>query len=846
MTIYVSTIANVNSKRTNGRMSEDTLVSTIRTSSNVRQHTERVKNVLADRGKDAIDPKDAEGRTYYGVSRMTVPAILPVVDCPAGTPRKDLAIGVHNGNYVYDVDIGVTPADIPVMLADLARWPHTVLAARSISGEAIWVIVRGPQATSIGGYKGHLAEIRGMLPESVRGHVADGQDDLGRPRFLAHAPDAVQGQGVLIEGLTPAPKAGAGGPTGGGPGPGFPPPLAEDDPVTGPEARLRRDRIRERTRANLMTIELPDGESYGIWIDACFSLVALEIECMAEGLAFDGGEIFTDWTVAKAHASSTKPGRAAAKYETLRRDYRPFRDGAIIDGAEKICSMARGGQQRKAGPKTGPGAPRRTADRRWDEAGTDEAEESGDGKSSPRHGRILIDAGKTSVGLIAALGHLGWDVRTNIRTSRTELKPILTSTQVLARAWMETAPQAPDGWLPVTDPVRDRLSERIAECCQYRAGNGQYYPVCFEPVTFRRAASALSLDRSVDPFRDYLERLRAPDPGPDIWGRLFTHAFGVAPGDYSPEYLAHAGRLMIIPAIARTFHPGCESSTMLTLIGDEGYGKSGTFEALFEEGWREIWFSDNFSCRMLRDDTEVVEHTLGRVLVEIADMAGLSTTEAGALKAGLSRKIESNVRLVWREHPADYKRRFAFVGSANDEGTGVLALAGAHRRFWVVHIPKAGRTRTESAKQAREWIGQHREELWVRGQIEFKESGIDSYLEKGDLVTEHEAQVDESRVTGAGIDGLVDRITDLDPQWLHGENGAGRTIAELLTKIEVWQRPGPDGEPVALGLPEVEAKLAVSPGKQTEMDVAARLKGIGWKHQRTRRGGGKKAKRWVP
>ena len=67
------------------------------------------------------------------------------------------------------------------------------------------------------------------------------------------------------------------------------------------------------------------------------------------------------------------------------------------------------------------------------------------------------------------------------------------------------------------------------------------------------------------------------------------------------------------------------------------------------------------------------------------------------------------------------------------------------------------------------------------------------------LVTEHEAEVDQSRTTGAGIDGLVERITALDPKWLRGKDGEGRTLAELLTKIEVWQKTA-DGEDVPIGL----------------------------------------------
>ena len=804
MTIYVATIANVNSKLINGRMSDGKLLETIRTCPHIEQHTQRVRSVLADHGKDAIDPQDPKGRSYYNVSRLTVPALLPAVDCPVGTLRKNLPIGFHNGTYVYDVDQDVDPSDIPIMLTDMAKWPHTVLAARSISGQAVWASVMGPKACTIGEYTHFHTEIRGMLPESVRRHASKGQHDLGRSRFLAHSPDAVRGKSVPIEGLTAATHGEA--PKGGSAGAGFPPPLTADEPITFAERRDHRDWVSDRISGYLASIDLLPGDSYGTWTLAGIALVALEIEFMSEGLTFDGAGIFVEWTVSKAHPPSTKPGRATDQYADLRRRYDPFREGAILDGADRIVQLARAARQGKDPGQSGAGPSRGSAGRFRDEGG----EESGEGRPSPGHGRILIAAGKNSLGLLAALGHLGWDIRINIRSAAAEIKPIRKSTEVQARDWTDIAPQAPDGWVTVEDPVRDWLSERIAERCEYRSGNGQVYALSFDPAAFRRSVSALSLDRSVDPFRDYLKRLRDPVPDPDIWVRLFTEAFGVDPGDYSQQYLAHAGRLMVIPAVARAFKPGCESSTLLTLIGPEGYGKSSAFQFLFEEKWRDLWFTDNFSCRMLRDDDDVVEHTRGRVLVEIADMAGLTATEAGALKSGLSRQSENNVRLVWRENPSNYRRRFSFVGSANDEGTGVLPLAGDHRRFWPVRIPRGERTRTESGKRVQDWVFRHREQLWVRGMCEFGELGIASYLEKGILVTEHEAEVDQSRTTGAGIDGLVERITALDPKWLRGKDGEGRTLADLLTKIEVWQKTGPDREDVPIGLAEVEARLAVS------------------------------------
>ena len=135
------------------------------------------------------------------------------------------------------------------------------------------------------------------------------------------------------------------------------------------------------------------------------------------------------------------------------------------------------------------------------------------------------------------------------------------------------------------------LRARIAKAVKYLADNGQEYRLRFSKDEWRETNLDLSATTYADPVQEWLESLPAWD-GLDRWALIFTEGYGVLPGEnHTIEYLAHAGKLLVLPGVGRLYEPGAEASTMTVLIGKEGIGKSLGLKSLFPKEWRLRWWN---------------------------------------------------------------------------------------------------------------------------------------------------------------------------------------------------------------------------------------------------------------
>ena len=289
--VRIAYIPNVKSKLVKGTMSRPAILEATRTSTNLQRHTERVQAVLAQYGKGTIDPSDPKSRSHYDTARQTIPALIPAVDCPDGTPRAGMGYRVHNGRYCLDIDKDISPDELPAVRDALAAWPHTTIVSRSVSHEALWVVLHGPKARNENEFKYFHQILIDMLPDSVRPHVADGQNDLSRSRYWAWDPDAMEGRDIRAD--LPLPEQGTAGS-------GYP----KDSSDAAPE--------REKARAALEYIPLGDDSYSDVWLPIGMALINADREY---GEAFDGCGLFREWTENAARDGSTKPGRALATYQ---------------------------------------------------------------------------------------------------------------------------------------------------------------------------------------------------------------------------------------------------------------------------------------------------------------------------------------------------------------------------------------------------------------------------------------------------------------------------------------------------------------------------------------------------
>jgi predicted P-loop ATPase len=116
---------------------------------------------------------------------------------------------------------------------------------------------------------------------------------------------------------------------------------------------------------------------------------------------------------------------------------------------------------------------------------------------------------------------------------------------------------------------------------------------------------------------------------------------------------------------------------MVILEGIQGTGKSTLLRNLCPN---EDWFSDGM--RLDLQGKEIIEHTAGKWIIEIAELTGRNKAEVNQLKAMLSRQSDGPVRLAYAKTASERPRHFIFIGTVND--TQYITDPTGARRFWPV------------------------------------------------------------------------------------------------------------------------------------------------------------------
>ena len=175
---------------------EQDIIDAIRHDSKVAEATAICREVLLEHGRDTIAPPEMQRRgadrkleqlSYYQIarSRKLSAAIFPA-QAPAGTPRRGLS-GPATGEYIYDLDLDVT--DVAGLRAACIAWPHTHIVATSVSGEGLWLVLKGPVTTTRDQYSAAQRALFQLIPEHIRRHTAENQANLDRLRYISSDPD---------------------------------------------------------------------------------------------------------------------------------------------------------------------------------------------------------------------------------------------------------------------------------------------------------------------------------------------------------------------------------------------------------------------------------------------------------------------------------------------------------------------------------------------------------------------------------------------------------------------------------------------------------------------------------
>ena len=291
-------------------------------------------------------------------------------------------------------------------------------------------------------------------------------------------------------------------------------------------------------------------------------------------------------------------------------------------------------------------------------------------------------------GLASALSALGYEMRYNVRADRAELRKDDPTHNVALEA---------EGWEQANGRLIAHLRCQMEE--RFRKPDGKPYKL--NDARWRQLWTAVQHQRDVDPFLEWLKDLPEWDGKPRCRGLLPT-LFGAEENDL----VWHVSQSIPMAAAWRALKPGYKHDEMPILIGPQGCGKSTFCRELMPPEHAQRWFGDGL---VLTDDPKVrVEHTLGKVIVEVSELVGLGRAEVESLKAYLSAR-EDNVRLAYRSDPETIPRRFILIGTANDSGAGVLPNDPTGlRRFLPVRV----RRRAGVAKMV-EVLSSVREQIWA-------------------------------------------------------------------------------------------------------------------------------------
>lgn len=268
-------------------------------------------------------------------------------------------------------------------------------------------------------------------------------------------------------------------------------------------------------------------------------------------------------------------------------------------------------------------------------------------------------------GFKRALDGLGIEARLNDRTCCYEYRA----------SHPDVVPGYPLGdWMVASDhleaAIRSVLSERVVlEAPGEKISKRRKYKVGLSMYDeYIKACSP-----RVDPFLQWLLRLPKWD-GVERIESVLQDAFGCD----DTELNRWASAYLFRGAVKRTLEPGAKLDEMAILVGKQGIGKSRFLRSLVPFS---SLFTDAFSFSMTYK--QQLEATLGAVIVEVSELTGLRIREQNACKAYLSMQ-EDKVRLAYDRRTSHIPRMFLMVGTANDDGTGVLPDDPTGSRRYVV------------------------------------------------------------------------------------------------------------------------------------------------------------------
>ena len=279
---------------------------------------------------------------------------------------------------------------------------------------------------------------------------------------------------------------------------------------------------------------------------------------------------------------------------------------------------------------------------------------------------------------------------------------------------------------------------------------------------------------SFHPIKDYLEGLTWDEE--KRVDTLLIDYFGAEDTIYSKESIRKA----LVASVARVYNPGVKFDLVLTLVGEQGTGKSTFIHKLGKD-----WFSDTFTTV---HGKEAFEQLHGAWLVEIAELSGLRKADIETIKHFISKQ-EDMFRPAYGRTVETYKRQCIFFGTTNNKD--FLRDPSGNRRFMPVDVNRYHATKDIFSTAFEEEIDQ----IWAEAK-QLYEKKEKLYLSKD---AEHLAKIEQlSHSETDEREGLIIEFLDrkLPKSWesldIYGrrmflnDEKQGNKIRDIVCIGEIW------------------------------------------------------------
>jgi len=169
------------------------------------------------------------------------------------------------------------------------------------------------------------------------------------------------------------------------------------------------------------------------------------------------------------------------------------------------------------------------------------------------------------------------------------------------------------------------------------------------------------------------------------------------------EYVRAVGSLVLIAAVRRVRSPGCKFDELLVLESPQGQNKSTALRMLCPYG---DWFSDDLPLGV--DAKQTIERTMGKWIVEAAELMNMRKAQSEQLKSFLSRQVDGPVRMAYARQSDEVPRQFVIIGTTNS--ASYLKDPSGNRRFWPVKVKRFNA----------ELVSELRDQLWA--EVSYREA----------------------------------------------------------------------------------------------------------------------------